>query len=235
MSFFDSLFTPAARIAPKPKNKAKIGENLEVDVVLSRETKFESDVTENPVEDGFPVADHVTRKPMTLTMDVIFTPTPVTWASSFGSANTMNGVVNKIMAIYKKAEPITVTLNDAIYKDMVMTSAPLPRTIENGYCYKMQLQFTHVRIVKQRTEDIPADYTANDAAGKSGTTESDAGAASQSDIGTGLTTVDDTQTVGVTTMGIDFSNSGSVNTGYEMTAGTAAMAAYSSLASAVLR
>ena len=60
------------------KSPATIGD-LECDIVVEREINFESSVTENPVEDGFSVADHVTRQPVKLNMTVLFTPTPVTW------------------------------------------------------------------------------------------------------------------------------------------------------------
>lgn len=224
------------RIMPSLTQPAKIGDNLEVDVIVDRETKFDSEVTENPVEDGFIIADHVNRKPMTLTMTVVFTPTPVSWYDKLGNnQNRMTEVANALQQIYKDGEPVKITLVDAIYDNMVMTSAPLPRNIENGYCYKMQLSFTHVRIVNQRTEEIPEDGTDEDASGKAGETEKDAGAASQTDIGTGMTTVDNTATVDVDTSAVDMSNSGNIATGKEMTAVATAQALQAALVSQVWR
>ena len=37
-------------------------DTLEIDAIISREASFDSDVSQNPVEDGFPIADHVTRR-----------------------------------------------------------------------------------------------------------------------------------------------------------------------------
>lgn len=227
----------AAGVMPKPTQPAKIGDYLTVDVVMSRETNFDSEVTEYPVEDGFPIADHVVRKPMRLSMDVVFTPTPVTWGSLLGG-RALNAVTNMLMQIYQKGEPVTITLVDAIYTDMVMTSAPLPRNVENGYCYRCQLEFTHVRRVVQRTEDVPEEYAANDAAGKAGTTEKDGGAAAQTEIGTGLQTVDASAgsagggILGINTDNIDFGQLGAMATGSEATAYMAAYSVYQSIGKA---
>ena len=171
-------------------------------------------------------------------MDVVFTPTPVTWGNSFLGGRTLNAVTNMLMQIYQKGEPVKITLVDAIYTDMVMTSAPLPRNVENGYCYRCQLEFTHVRRVVQRTEDVPEEYAANDAAGKAGTTEKDGGAAAQTEIGTGLQTVDASAgsagggILGINTDNIDFGQLGAMATGSEATAYMAAYSVYQSIGKA---
>lgn len=227
-------------LMPAP-TQAKIGD-LTVDCMLSKESRFDSEVTDNPIETGFVVSDHVIRKPLELTMEVVFTPTPVTFGSSNSllsnipvmsfmggssglsgnSSGRMNDVVNGIMSIYQAGEPITIETTDAIYTDMVMISAPLPRSVENGYCYRMSLTFRHVVKVTQRTEEVPEDGAAADASGKAGETEKAGGAASQTEIGTGMTTRDGTTSAGVSTSGIDYSNSGEINIGMEQTATAAA-------------
>ena len=101
---------------------------------------------------------------------------------------------------------------------MVMTHAPLPRKVEDGLCYKVQIDFLHVRRVKPKTEDVPEGQTSGEAEGKSGESEKDGGTADQQDIGTGLTTVDNTATVDVDTSFQDMGNMGTIFTGKEITA-----------------
>ena len=226
MSIIESILGASAS---KP-TQAKIG-NLTIDVVEAHEVKYDSEVTENPVEDGFPVADHVNRKPITLQLDVVFTPTPVTFSSGLSGlgtvltyvgaggsgsndGNRLNTVKDSLYKIYKKGDPITITLADGIYKDMVMTSAPLPRNVQNGICYKMQLNFVQVRIVSQKTENV-----GDDASEMSGDTEQDAGAADQEDIGDGMNEDGD---IDVDTTSVDYSNAGDTDAGSEITAETAA-------------
>lgn len=209
-----------------------IGDNLQIDVLKDYEVTFESEVTENPVETGFVVADHVIRKPLTLRLTAIFTPTPVTFLKILGglpNANRLQEVASELARIYQNADPVTVKLHDAIYDNMVMTIAPLKRNVQDGICYQMELNFKHVVVVEQRTEKIPEEYAANDAQGKAGRTESDAGTAEQKDIGTGMTTIANTATVDIVSLMLDYLVNGDINTGLEVTASIAAASIASSI------
>lgn len=209
-----------------------IGNNLNIDVLKDYEVTFESEVTENPVETGFVVADHVIRKPLTLRLTAIFTPTPVTFLKILGglpNANRLQEVASELARIYQNADPVTVKLHDAIYDNMVMTTAPLKRNVQDGICYQMELNFKHVVIVEQRTETIPEEYASNDAQGKAGQTESDAGTAQQKDIGTGMTTIANTATVDIMSLMSDYLVNGDINTGLEVTASIAAASIASSI------
>lgn len=210
----------------------KIGDTLEIDVLKEYEVTFESEVTENPVETGFIVADHVIRKPLSLKLTAVFTPTPVTFLSHFGgvpNVNRLNDVANTLMQIYQKADPVTIKLHDAIYDNMVMLTAPLRRNVQNGICYEMELNFKHVVVVEQRTEEVPEEYASNDAQGKAGQTEKDGGTAEQKDIGTGMTTVANTATVDISSLQADYNVNGDISTGKEITATVAAVSIISAL------
>lgn len=229
------------KIRYEVKQPATIGD-LQVDVILDRETTYDSEVTEFPVEDGFPISDHVERKPLRLSMTVVCTPTPVSWFETLGASHTrMNEVVEAIAGIYNKAEPITITTPDAIYTDMVMTHAPLPRNVSDGYCYRMQLDFVHIRKAKQRTEQISPDETTEEASGSAGETEKDAGAASQSDIGSGVKLVENNAGMYETDLfpvDTDMSGkavAGEIETRKEQTAHAAALAVMMSLVGMVWR
>lgn len=219
-------------VLPKLTQPAQIGDMLECDVILSRTTTFESEVTQFPVEDGFSISDHCIRKPMKLTLEVLFTPTPVTWflAALGGSRHSLNRVIDAVMDIWKKGEPVTIKLVDAIYTDMIMTSAPMPRRTEDGYCYKAILEFQHVRRVTQRTEDIPEDGCNADAQGKAGQTGKDGGMAATEEIGTGLQTIDPSTVndaesgdiwTQIATGNVDLSQFGAIGVGLEHTAAMA--------------
>ena len=141
----------------------------------------------------------------------------------------MQEVASELARIYQNADPVTVKLHDAIYDNMVMTTAPLKRNVQDGICYQMELNFKHVVVVEQRTEKIPEEYAANDAQGKAGRTESDAGTAEQKDIGTGMTTIANTATVDIVSLMSDYLVNGDINTGLEVTASIAAASIASSI------
>lgn len=226
------------RIIREVSQPATIGE-LQVDAILERTANLDSDVTEFPVEDGFPISDHVERKPITLSMTVICTPTPVQFLKP--SATRMNEVVSALFEIYKAAEPITVTTHDAIYENMIMTHAPLPRNVSDGYCYKMQIDFVQVRKAGQRTEAIPTDEVSGEAQGSAGATEKDTGSASQTDIGTGIKLVESdagtysTDLFTVDTDSAGKATAGAIETKKEQTAHAAAIAIIESLVAVTWR
>lgn len=188
--------------------KVTIG-SLTVDALLDYETEFSSTATQYPVEDGFPIADHVTRNPIQLRMTAVFTPTALTGADP----NRLQTVLAAFQAMYKAGEPVTVTLRSAIYENMLLTRAPLPRNVQDGVCYRCQLEFVQVRRVTQREEDVPEDGAAEDAAGSAGKTEQDAGTASQTEIGTGVIIAG-----GLDTSGADYTAAGVIQSGKEITA-----------------
>ena len=202
--------------------------DLAIDVVVDHVTNLDSETTDNPVETGWTVSDHVIREPLRLSMTAIITPTPVSYFTLFGGANIdrLSEAAAYLMRLYEKGEPVTITLPDAIYENMLMTRCPLVRNVQNGFCYNLALEFKHIIFVEQKTEEIPEANANNEAAGKAGETGKDAGTASQVDIGTGL--IIKRNTAELDTTKIDLQNLGNIATGTEL---TAARATYSLLTS----
>ena len=209
---------------------ATIGD-LQVDCVVDHITSFDSSVTEHPIEGGFVIADHVSRQPMKLSVTVIITPTPVSYFRIMGGSNPdrLGEASAYFEQVHLKGEPITIVLPDRICENMVMTSCPLPRNVQNGFCYRLGLEFSHVDIVSQKTEEIPEQNASGDAVGKAGATGTDAGASSQVNIGTGLIVRDNKKYLALNTNQIDLRNLGQIQTGIELTASRCAYSVYRSL------
>lgn len=209
---------------------ATIGE-LQCDCIVDHVTTFSSQVTEHPIEGGFVIADHVAREAMKLSLTAIITPTPVSYFRIMGGSNPdrLGEAASYLEQVHLAGEPITIVLPDGIYDSMVMTSCPLPRNVQDGFCYRLALEFTHVTIVSQKTEEIPEQNASGDAVGKAGATGTDAGASSQVNIGTGLTVRDNKKNLALNTNQIDLRNLGQIQTGIELTASRAAYSVYRSL------
>lgn len=209
---------------------ATIGE-LQCDCIVDHVTTFSSQVTEHPIEGGFVIADHVAREAMKLSLTAIITPTPVSYFRIMGGANPdrLGEAASYLEQVHLAGEPITIVLPDSIYDSMVMTSCPLPRNVQDGFCYRLALEFTHVTIVSQKTEEIPEQNASGDAVGKAGATGTDAGASSQVNIGTGLTVRDNKKYLALNTNQIDLRNLGQIQTGIELTASRCAYSVYRSL------
>ena len=209
---------------------ATIGD-MQVDCVVDHVTSFDSQVTEHPIEGGFVIADHVARQAMKLSVTVIITPTPVSYFRIMGGSNPdrLGEASAYFEQLHLAGEPITIVLPDRICENMVMTSCPLPRNVQNGFCYRLGLEFTHVTIVSQKTEEIPEQNASGDAVGKAGATGTDAGASSQVNIGTGLVVRDNKNYLALNTNQIDLRNLGQIQTGIELTASRCAYSVYRSL------
>ena len=209
---------------------ATIG-TLQCDCIVEHTTEFNSSVTEHPIEGGFVIADHVAREPMKLSLTAIITPTPVSYFRIMGGSNPdrLGEAASYLEQVHLAGEPITIVLPDRICENMVMTSCPLPRNVQDGFCYRLALEFTHVTIVSQKTEEIPEQNASGDAVGKAGATGTDAGASSQVNIGTGLTVRDNKKYLALNTNQIDLRNLGQIQTGIELPASMCAYSVYRSL------
>ena len=155
-------------------------DSIELDILVEQEHKLESEVTEHPVEDGFPVHDHVIRKPLKLSMVVGITQSPVTWLDKLGQKE--DKVVNALMEfkrIYKDAQPITIVTPTDIYSNMVMTSAAFPRSVDAKNLIRIPCEFTQIRKVAVKTTDIPENLVSEEIKESAGPTEKDGGSANQ--------------------------------------------------------
>ncbi len=156
-------------------------DSIELDILVEQEHKLESEVCEHPVEDGFPVADHVIRKPIKLSMVVGITQSPVTWLDKLGQKE--DKVVNALMEfkrIYKDAQPITIVTPTDIYSNMVMTSAAFPRNVDNKNLLRIPCEFVQIRKVNAKTTDIPEGLVSAGVKDSAGQTNKDGGDSNQS-------------------------------------------------------
>jgi hypothetical protein len=165
------------------KNPTKIG-TIEVDILVEQEHKLDSEVTEHPVEDGFAVADHVIRKPITVSLVIGVTLSPVTWFDRLGgSTDKINNALSAIEQIYKNAQPISIVTPTNTWENMVMTSANIPRNVENKNMIRIPCEFTQIRKVNVRTTVVPVNVVNVEMINRAGETEANGGVATQTDIG----------------------------------------------------
>ncbi len=166
-----------------PTDPTKIGA-IEIDILVEQEHKLESDVTEHPVEDGFPIADHVIRKPLKVSMVVGITLSPVTWFDRLGAAaDKIDSAITAFEQIYQKAQPITIVTPTNVWENLVMTSAAFPRNSEGKNLLRVPCEFTQIRKVAVKTTDISESVVSAAMANRAGTTEANGGTATQTDAG----------------------------------------------------
>ena len=169
----------------------QLGDDLQVDVLDSYSYTLDGEVTENPTELGFNVADHVINKQTVLSLTALFAPYPVTWyeLQKDKLETRIEDVKREIKRIHDTKEPITVKTHDAIYDNMIMTKAPIAITKENGNSLLVEFEFKQVVRVQANTADVPPEYAQQDEKIVAQVTQTDAsaGTATTTEIGTGGT------------------------------------------------
>lgn len=144
-----------------------------VDAAVSEEHLNDSDVTENPVEDGAKITDHMQIKSKQLTIDGVISDSPlsadfagISVPSNFhnfaGTVQTTLGrdsrsidAYQRLVALQEKREPFTVVTGLKQYKNMVLKTLTVPRTAATGKAIHFKAVLREIRIVKSKSVGAP--------------------------------------------------------------------------------
>lgn len=167
---------------PSSSSPTSIG-SIEVDILVEQAYNLSSQVTEHPVESGFVVSDHIIRRPITLSMVVGLTLSPVTWLDDLGSsADKVSTALEAFKTIYENGSLITIVTPTDVWENMAMVSANIPRKVETGNLVQIPCTFTQVTSVDIKTIDIPTGIVAASITESAGETKADVGNATTTDI-----------------------------------------------------
>ena len=148
---------------------------IEFDALIDETKTLQSTIPAYPVEDGFPVSDTIILDPITVTMTLYVSNTPVTWLFRHGSSvSRVNDICDQIENLWLSKSLVKIVTTDAIYTNMGLTSISIKKSKEIGYAREITLTAQKVRVTSRKTTGIP-DYVM-----KSGETEASAGTASTS-------------------------------------------------------
>ena len=148
---------------------------IEFDALVEETKTFSATVPAYPVEDGFPVSDTIILDPLTVSMTLYVSNTPVTWLYRHGTAPTrVMEICNLIENLWLSREPVKIVTTDAIYANMGITSISVKKSREIGYAREISLTAQKIRVTSAKTAEIPSYIL------KSGETKANAGTASTS-------------------------------------------------------
>ena len=143
------------------------------DALIDESKSYEADVPAYPVERGFEVSDTIILKPLSLSMTLFLTNTPVTWKARHGtSPSRVQDVIKQLEKLYFAKEPVTVVTSERTYQNMAIISFELKKSLETGMSREIPIMFQEIRVTEAATTTIPDSY------GKSGATGTNAGTAS---------------------------------------------------------
>ncbi|MBT4266622.1 MAG: hypothetical protein HOD85_20680 [Deltaproteobacteria bacterium] len=151
MGFFDGLFLPSTSRAyvevmdPDEEQQKSLLRNFaeavgpasddtkfEIDVVITENLTEENLVTQNPVESGSLVADHVTTMPDKLDIEGLITDTPISLLNPlYDKAEATKGrsknQYDKLSKLKKKKKRLRITTGLRVYENMVFESLSAKR------------------------------------------------------------------------------------------------------------
>ena len=145
---------------------------IEFDALLDETSSYSASVPSYPIESGFPVSDTIILDPLSLSMNLYLSNTPVTWLYRHGNDTTrVRKVCEQIEEMWFNKELVKVVTPDKIYTNMGITSLSIKKSQDNGYSRQISISLTKVEITEKKLVLIPSDLL------KSGETMSNAGVA----------------------------------------------------------
>lgn len=137
---------------------------FEVDALLTETHNFSRQVTDNPVEDGQPVADNIILNPITLEIQAIVTDAPIKGileTASLALTRTFEGskytadCFGALMALYELKDFLMVYTEYKTYEKMVIESITIPRDPKDGEALIFNISLKQVRVVSSATTTLP--------------------------------------------------------------------------------
>jgi hypothetical protein len=138
-----------------------------VDASISEDHLTSCDVTDNPVEDGAKITDHVQIKPAELSMDGVITDNPLGYAiigniqnvkrtveGLFGKSSRSIDQYNELTKLQSSRQPFTVVTGLKRYKNMIMEELSVTRTAQSGKSIHFRAKMKEIRIVKSSVAGV---------------------------------------------------------------------------------
>jgi len=122
-----------------------------IDVVESEAPEYSSEVTRDPVECGTDITDHVLDKPVSITLDCIFTDPQLSVtgmaaaiASGFMPWKTKRDELRKMQANFK---PVIMSIPSGFYMGYIIESISETYGAQSGDCYRCRIVCTKINVV----------------------------------------------------------------------------------------
>ena len=130
-------------------------QDLEIDIVSSETIELPSETTDNPIESGSEVTDHIINRPIMLRM-----------VCQIGGSNLTNWTDRKIEgyeALKKLRDdklPVTVVSGLETFSNMLINNISIDRNLQNASVLQFQIEFKQAKIVSSQRVDVSNNVSA---------------------------------------------------------------------------
>lgn len=130
-------------------------QDLEIDIVSSEVIELPSETTDNPIESGSEVTDHIINRPILLRM-----------VCQIGGSNLTNWTDRKIEGyealkrLRDDKQPVTVVSGLETFSNMLINNISIDRNLQNASVLQFQIEFKQAKIVSSQRVDVSNNVSA---------------------------------------------------------------------------
>ena len=130
-------------------------QDLQIDIVSSEVIELPSETTDNPIESGSEVTDHIINKPILLRM-----------VCQIGGSNLTNWTDRKIEGyeslkkLRDDKQPVTVVSGLETFTNMLINNISIDRNLQNASVLQFQIEFKQAKIVSSQRVDVSNNVSA---------------------------------------------------------------------------
>lgn len=130
-------------------------QDLEIDIVSSEVIELPSETTDNPIESGSEVTDHIINRPILLRM-----------VCQIGGSNLTNWTDRKIEGyealkrLRDDKQPVTVVSGLETFTNMLINNITIDRNLQNASVLQFQIEFKQAKIVSSQRVDVSNNVSA---------------------------------------------------------------------------
>ncbi len=130
-------------------------QDLQIDIVSSEIIELPSETTDNPIESGSEVTDHIINKPIILRM-----------VCQIGGSTLLNFADRKLEGyealkkLRDDKQPVTVVSGLETFSNMLINNITIDRSLQNASVLQFQIEFKQAKIVSSQRIDVSNNVSA---------------------------------------------------------------------------
>ena len=130
-------------------------QDLQIDIVSSEIIELPSETTDNPIESGSEVTDHIINRPIILRM-----------VCQIGGSTLLNFTDRKLEGyealkkLRDDKQPVTVVSGLETFSNMLINNITIDRNLQNASVLQFQIEFKQAKIVSSQRVDVSNNVSA---------------------------------------------------------------------------
>lgn len=130
-------------------------QDVEIDIVSSEVIELPSETTDNPIESGSEVTDHIINRPILLRM-----------ICQIGGSTLLNFTDRKLEGyealkkLRDDKQPVTVVSGLETFSNMLINNITIDRNLQNASVLQFQIEFKQAKIVSSQRVDVSNNVSA---------------------------------------------------------------------------